>query len=284
MSRTDLRWADVGDARVPYLELGDPGGPPVLLLPGLSDGLGPVSDPKARKALPELPRALRRFRVVMASHRHPVPERATTRALAADAVTFIERVMGGPTILSAHSMGAMVAQHVAADRPDLVRALTLSATVPYADGDLRRIIRRWDDLITAGRWRDFYGDALEVSFTGSDLLRRKLALRLLGAPARDHLVDRHLALSHACRTHDATDRLQAITCPTLVLAGDQDPIARVERAEQLRDGIRDAELVVLEGYAHGFPEQARDRYVDVLGPFLARVLSATGTGPSGSLG
>lgn len=276
MVRADVRWFDLGGAALPFVELGDPCGAPIVLIPGLSDGLGPVSDPKALRAVPPLPARLGRHRVLLVSHRHPAPPRVTTRDLATDAGRFIDDVVGGPAVVSAHSMGAMVAQHLAASRPDLVTALTLSATVASADADLRRVIQRWDDHITSGRWRAFYRDALEVSFTGSDLLRRQLALRLLGAPARDALVDRHLALSYACRTHDATAVLADIACPTLVLAGDRDPLARPERARELAAAVPDAELNVLEGYGHGFPEQARGRYVELVAPFLDAVAADAG--------
>ncbi|MBW3621228.1 MAG: lysophospholipase, partial [Actinobacteria bacterium] len=106
------------------------------------------------------------------------------------------------------------------------------------------------------------------SYTGSDRLRRQLALRLSAAPALDEHVARHLALSHACRTHDASGVLPAITAPTLVLAGAEDPLARPARAEELAGAIPDARLLVLPGLAHGFPEQAGRRYARHIARFL----------------
>lgn len=268
MSRPQLRWFGVAGGRVPYLEFGDPAAPPVVVLPGLSDGLAPLSEARARAALPPPPRELRPFRTFVLSHRHPLPPGVTTADLAADAHAFCRDVVGTATTVTGHSMGAMVAQHLAGRWPETVSRLVLSATVPSADAALRARIARWEDLITAGRWRAFYDDALRVSFTGSDLLRRRLALRLTGAPALDDLVHRHLALSHACRTHDAGGVLGRVTAPTLVLAGAEDPLARPERATELARAIPGARLVILPGLAHGFPEQARRRYVRHLVRFL----------------
>lgn len=259
----------LGDgARLTWIELGDPAGDPMVLVPGLSDGLAPLWDERARAALPPVPRELRRYRVLMVSHRTPVEHGTTTADLAGDLAAFLDSETDAPAIVSGHSMGAMVAMHLAAARPELVRRLVLSAGVPHADGQLREVIDAWDELIRAGRWRAFYREAIRTSFTGSDRRRRLVFLRLGSAPALDEHVDRHLALSEACRTHDATPALKDITAPTLVLAGGADPLTRPDRAEELADAIPGARLLVLPGFAHGFPEQAGKRYVRTVAGFL----------------
>jgi pimeloyl-ACP methyl ester carboxylesterase len=87
-----------------------------------------------------------------------------------------------PAWLFAHSMGAMVAQHLAVDRPDLVAGLALSATLARADDPFRAVLARWETLVVARRWRDFSLEALTASYTGSELLRRRIALRVTEAP------------------------------------------------------------------------------------------------------
>lgn len=257
-----------GGARLTWIELGDPTGAPLVLVPGLSDGLAPLWDERARAALPPVPRELRRFRVLMVSHRTPVEVGVTTTDLAGDLAAFLDAELDRPAVVSGHSMGAMVATHLAAGRPELVERLVLSAGVPAADDPLCEVIDAWDELIRAGRWRAFYRAAIRASFTGTDRRRRLLFLRMGSAPALDEHVDRHLALSHACRTHDATDVLGRIEAPALVLAGGADPLTRPERAAELAEAIADARLLVLPGLAHGFPEQAGKRYVRHLAGFL----------------
>src|SRR5215217_5786736 len=52
------------------------------------------------------------------------------------------------------------------------------------------------------------------------------------------------------RDADMRDRLKDIRAPTLVIAGAEDPAATVDQAEEIRDSIPDASLVVIEGAAH----------------------------------
>lgn len=264
-----LEWFACDGVRLPYVAQGDVRQRPMVVLPGLSDGLAPLSERRAREALPLRPRALAGRRLLIVSYRHPVEPGVTTADLAEDVAAFIRGTCdGAPVIVTGHSMGGMVAQHLAARHPGLVERLVLSATVPSADEQLRRIIGGWDELITAGRWRAFYRAAIDTSFTGSEALRRKVMLRLGSAPAMDHLLDRHVALSQACREHDARPVLGDIAAPLLLLAGEHDPIAPPRRAEELADAVGGARLEVLEGVSHGFPEQLRRRYVGLVRAFL----------------
>lgn len=255
-----LRWLELEDGgRMPWMELGDPSGPTIVALPGLSDGLLPLSEPRARRLATATPTRRLPFRVIALSHRHPVEGGTTTRDLADDAAAFVERVVGAPVVVTGHSMGGMVAQWLAARRPDLVHRLVLTATLARPDAGFRATLGRWQQLVEAGGWRAFAADANAVSYTGSELLRRRLLLRLTRPRPVPHLVERHRALTRACLQHDARHVLDRIACPTLVLAGACDPVVDPSSSRALADGIEDARFVVLDGLAHGFPEQSPNR-------------------------
>jgi 3-oxoadipate enol-lactonase len=255
------RWVEVGQLRFPVLEMGARGGSPAVLVPGLTDGLMPVSSPATRELLGDAPLPMDRFHCLMISHRHPAEAPLTTQQLAHDAAALLEQLLDRPAWLFAHSMGAMVAQHLAVDRPDLVAGMSLSASLARADDAFRRVLARWEVLVGARRWRDFALDALTTSYTGSELLRRRIALRVTDVPTYDDdLVDRHRALTTACATHDASDRLGRIRCPTLVMAGSRDEVCPPHHAEELADGVPGAQLEIFDGLGHGFPEQAPERF------------------------
>ena len=254
-----LRWFEQPDRRMPWIEAGQPDGALVLALPGLSDGLMPLSEvgphvlgsARSTRRLP--------FRVVTVSHRHPMPTTVTTRDLARDAAAFVEACLDPPVVVVAHSMGGMVAQWLAATRPDLVRELVLTATLARPVPAFTAILHDWEAMVVEGRWRDFAASANEVAYTGSELLRRRLLLRVTRPPSAPHLVDRHRALTAACLAHDATDVLGDITCPTLVLAGSDDPVVPPTASQQLAAAIPHAAYEQFEGLAHGFPEQSPGR-------------------------
>ena len=255
------------------LELGEPDGTPVVLLPGLSDGLAPVTVPAARRSFAEVPVPLTGYRALVLSHPSPIRGHPTTRDLAWDAATALDQLVDQPVGLVCHSMGGMVAQHLAVERPDLVAGLVLSATSAAADAHLCGVLRRWDQLVGGGDHLGFAQDAIERSFTGQ---ARDDQLTLLAAippdPPSPILVERHLALSAACAAHDARDRLSEVAAPTLVLAGDRDEVVLPATSQDLAAALPDAAMAWFPGLGHAFPEQAGERFAARVLRFLQEVM------------
>lgn len=271
----DLEWFDLPArrrpaarcrVRLPFVRLGGTAGPTMVVLPGLSDGLLPLSEDRARDAL----RSFRPlpFQIRMVSYRDPLDDAVSTEELAADVVAFIDGHVGAPVVVTGHSMGGLVAQHVASTRPDLVTRLVLTATLAAPVTAFARRIERWDDLVARGHWRDFYRDAVAASYTGSELLKRRVALRVLGAKPVPHRVGRHHSLAQACLAHDSRDALSNITPPTLVMAGERDPVVPPAASRSLADALPDARFVVLDHASHGFPEQYPHRTYREVARFL----------------
>lgn len=65
------------------------------------------------------------------------------------------------------------------------------------------------------------------------------------------------------------DRLDAIRCPTLVIAAAQDQLRSLEEAQELQAGIPDASLAVIEDSGHMIPVEAPERLLEVIVPWLA---------------
>lgn len=255
----EVSWWEATDGRrVPHTVMGS-GDRDVIALPGLTDGLLPLTMEECQAMLRRLPVADLPFRLRMLSYPDPLPPTVTTPELADLAASWIEAVAAPPVVVVGHSMGGMVAQHLAVSRPDLVRRLVLTATLARPDEVFRERLRHWEGLLQRGQWQRYAVDALRVSFTGSALLRRLVAQRIVGAVDGTERLPRHLALSHACLHHDALDRLGDVVAPTLVLGGGADRLVRPDRVRELAEAVPGARLEVLPRLAHGFPEQDRRR-------------------------
>ncbi len=265
MHETQLLRVPIADAEVSVLAIGAPTGRPVVLIPGLSDGLAPVEDDAARALYACAPLPLDRTRGLVVSHRAPVRPGISTLELAADLRVVLGHLLDRPAVLVAHSLGGMVAQHLAAAAPELVAGLVLTACPDRADERLRAVLARWDGWLGAGQSRRFRRDAIVTSMTGEGR-RAHLALdaaSTVGPPSPDRIA-RHLALSAACAGHDATSKLASVTAPALVLAGGRDALVDLARSRALAEALTAARFEVFVDLGHGFPEQAR-------GPFQARV-------------
>ncbi|MBS3940117.1 MAG: alpha/beta hydrolase [Actinobacteria bacterium] len=272
----ELRWIDTAGLRAPVLLDGCGTAPPAVLVPGLSDGLAPVSLPETRRLLGSAPLPMQRFRCVVVSYPDPPPDPdphappPSTGALADQVAGLLDTLIDRPAWLFAHSMGAMVAQHLAATRPDLVAGMVLSASTARADDRLRDVLVDWRLAVESRDWHRFARLAIEASYTGTERARRRLLLRV-SPPAEhpDDRVARHVALTAAAVEHDAADVLGEIRCPTLVLSGEHDPLCPPGVGSTLAAGIPGARFEVLSGLAHGFPEQAPARFARHVLAFLA---------------
>ena len=70
----------------------------------------------------------------------------------------------------------------------------------------------------------------------------------------------------------ASSRLGEIASPTLIVASADDRVRSVEEAEELRAGIRHAELVMVEGAGHMVPLEAPDQLAHIVESWIGRAL------------
>lgn len=278
----DIHHVELDDgATMSYLSFGRSGrsgGPAAVVTPGLTDGLAPVFYEPAAHAVPP-PEPFEHWQVLVVSHRHPIPTGWDTRSMADDLARLLDEVVGGPAVITGHSMGGMVAQHLAARRPDLVERLVLSSTLAKPDAVFVGRLEHWEELLREERWEEFHRDAVRASFAGEERQKQLAMLEEGGIdPPPAELVDRHLALSVACKRHDAIGVLADIRCPSLVLAGRHDELTRPAHARDIAARIRDVTLVVLDGAGHGLPEQRSRAYGELVLSFVAGDVDLDGLG------
>jgi 3-oxoadipate enol-lactonase len=190
-----------------------------------------------------------------------------------DAARLIREWGRGPVVFVGLSMGGMVAQGLAIRHPELVRALVLantSAKYPEAAQGL------WAQRIAAVEAAGLGGIVemvMERYFTAAHraahpdqvaLFRRRVL--------RTHPAG-YVACCHAVAALDWIDRLSAVHCPTLVIAGADDVGTPVAMAEAIAQRVAGAELVVLERASHLSVAEQPHAFDAALDAFL-RKLSA----------
>ena len=200
--------------------------------------------------------------------------------MADDAVGVMDALGVGRAHIVGASMGGMIAQLVAINYPDRAKSLVsiMSTTgrrdLPPGDPDALAVLARpprsssREDLIENGL---LVRHALaSPSFPQSEADIRALVEGVVDrAPYDPNGIARQWAAVIAAPPRN--ELLKAVRCPTLVLHGDSDLLFPVATAKDTAESIRGAELVVVPGMGHGFPESLVPILLKDLGDFVLKV-------------
>ncbi len=228
----------------------------LAVFPGLGDALMPAT--AAPRFAAWSYRAYARFYTVwVISRRRELPAGYTTRDMARDYAAAIEQI-GPPVDVLGLSQGSLIAQHLAADFPALVRTLVLA--LAGARGEPRSIERmqRWIAWARQGRWEKVYRDTVDATFRGpSRLFWRAIAPLATGKPEwpSDFIVSAEAAIAH-----NAVDRVPEIGAQTLVIGGARDALVPAGRYRELAALIPFATLFLMPRGAHGVDAQQKRKF------------------------
>ncbi len=170
---------------------------------------------------------------------------------------FCEAVGLERPVVIGHSLGAMVATVYAARHPGHPAALVLVSTLARFDvAALVEAFRRLGGAEVAGTARRVYGGDRD-SVTDEEWAR---CWELFGPHVPTDEERARTVLNRELNRHglpllsrfDARDRLELVKCPTLVCAGELDPVTPAAAAHEVAEGILRARLEVLAGAGH-FP-------------------------------
>jgi 3-oxoadipate enol-lactonase len=262
--------ARVGRYALRFVDTGGPG-VPVVLIHGLA------GDYTAWLAQIEALRGT--YRVLAFDNRGAgastqVDEPVSTADLAGDTLALMDHCGIAQAHVVGRSMGGAVAQHMALQAPARVRSLVLCASFARLDPLGRRVLLNMRDALEwRGSWADHARHSVQnfvsAGFFNAHPDRVAAIEKLIGGETR--LPACYSRQNEACQLHDTIARLPQITQPTLVMAGDSDPICSLAATRWLSDGIPGARTEIFEDASHFFLMEQPERFMRLLQEWLAKL-------------
>ena len=249
--------------KLPFARLGS-GTRPLLIFPGLADAAWDVNS-----GAWDLPVQYRRFAeefsVYVISRKRGLPAGCTTRELAAAyAKAFADEI--GPAAVMGISLGGCIAQHFAADFPELVQRLVVACAAYRVSDDGRKGPEQWLELARQKRWREFYYEISKATLREYHHTFYQFLIPLVRMTPADP-TDFLMSLE-ACLAHNASKQLGRIQAPTLLIGGEADTFFPPALLRETARGIPGATLRLVDGAGHGAYELRKDEFEDAVLKFL----------------
>jgi pimeloyl-ACP methyl ester carboxylesterase len=159
-----------------------------------------------------------------------------------------------PASVIGHSMGGLIALHLAAQAPELVDRLVLAAA-PVGK-PARSLLAQLGAVVMSGTRTDRQSVSLVM------------ATLLAAGPMR------MAAATNATLRADLAEEAAAVAIPTLLVWGEHDRLVPVEVGRRLAELIPDARLVTIPGAGHQAMWEAPEAFNSAVLPFLAGVANA----------
>ena len=248
--------------RMDYIRFGS-GKKTLLILPGLGDGLRTVKGTALPMAL--LYRLFAKdFTVYAFSRREELPDGFTTRDMARDVKTAMDKLGIERADVLGVSMGGMIAQHLAADFPEKVGKLVLTVTCHRPNSILAESVAEWMELVRSGDHAAFMESNLRRIYSEGYYRKNRWMVPIMGALTKPKSYRRFLIQAQACFSHDAASSLSSITSPTLVIGGQQDMALGWKASREMAEQIPGARLKLYPQWGHGLYEEAPEFNREVL--------------------
>jgi 3-oxoadipate enol-lactonase len=243
------------------VESGPPDGPAVVF----ANSLG--TDLRLWDALlPFLPTDLRYVRYDLRGHGlSDCPDGPYTMAdLSADAAALIEALELGRVLFVGLSIGGMVGQHLAAQRPNLVRALVLSNTTPRMGTP--EMWRTRINAIRSGGLAPMQDAILDRWF--GPAFRAQAEAQLWGNMLSRTPVAGYLGCCEAIAAADLTESTAALRLPVLAIGGSADGASPPDLVTAMATSIPGASCHIIDDAGHLPCVEAPAAFAAILVPFL----------------
>jgi len=196
---------------------------------------------------------------------------ATKRAMAAAKVEKAHVV--------AHSMGTIVAAHLAAAEPAMVKSLALFGPLLAPPDQARANIRTRAGRARQEGMQGIADSLVQASLSSETRARRPAAVAFVRESVMGQDPEGYARSCEALAEAQAADTA-AIACPTLLVTGEDDIVSPPQTVRMMGQKISGSRVEVLRGCGHWTPVEKPDECMDFLKQFYSERRSAWPTSSS----
>ena len=198
------------------------------------------------------------------------PRAATMNRMAQDVAALLDHLEISRAVIGGLSMGGYVALAFYKQFPSRVRALILADTRAQADTEEGKQTRRQQAEKALAEGMAGIADSMLPKLLTPDTVskRPEVVKRVRDMMLKTKPEGAAGALLGMAEREDQTSLLSRISCPTLILVGQEDPITPVPDSEKMHREIAGSRLVVIETAAHVSNLERTEQFNDELTRFL----------------
>jgi pimeloyl-ACP methyl ester carboxylesterase len=179
----------------------------------------------------------------------------------------------------AHSMGTIVATHLAAAEPERVTSLSLFGPLLAPSDMARASVRARAAEARRGDMQPIAHALLQVSVSADTRARRPVAIAFVRESLMRQDPDGYARTCEALAAMEPADTSK-IDCPTLLVTGDEDVVAPPQAVRMMGERIAGSRVEVLRGCGHWTPVEKPEECIGLLKRFLAERRSTWRTSSS----
>ena len=186
------------------------------------------------------------------SGRSPLKGKLSIEGFADDVIAVMDSLGVGEAHLVGHSMGTIVCQHIAAKHQKRVKSLALLGPLAEPPEPARAAIRARGETARKDGMVGIADTLVNAGTSAQTKAHRPAAAAFVREILMRQSAEGYAATCDALAAAKAADATK-ITCPTLLITGDEDATSPPPAVQRLAQSIKGSKMVVLSGCGHWAP-------------------------------
>ena len=136
----------------------------------------------------------------------------------------------------------------------------MAVTAPYANEVAKDAVGSWIEMAKKDDHVRLMVDTAERMYSRAYLEKNRKLFPVIARFTKPGSYERFFRNADAIMVFDAREELSKISCPTLIIAGDDDKTVGNDAPYELNAGISNSTMFIYKGLGHGAFEEAKDFY------------------------